>query len=120
MVPLHGLVKEHSKALVMVIGDCMQDVVGWELHGLCALEACMEVVNPRYTLVPVAKSSLDALAPAGQVESTCIGSAGQVEFSNSEGRLSNDAFTVDANEHNPWIIKANGKQRRNYKVTSVS
>jgi len=35
----------------------------------------------------VAKSSLDALAPAGQVE-----------FSNSEGRLSNDASTVDANE----------------------
>ena len=63
MVPLHGLVKEHSRALVMVIGDCMQAVVGWELHGLCALEACMEVVNPRY------------IGPGGQVESRCIGSS---------------------------------------------
>ena len=87
--------KEHSRALIMVIGDymrtkvgdCMQAVVGWELHGLCALEACMEVVNPR------------CIGLGGQVESSaCIGSAGQVEFSNSEGRLSNDAFTVDANE----------------------
>ena len=50
MGPLHGLMKEHSRALVMVIGDCMQDQEGGmgtaciAVHGklawrLCALDS---------------------------------------------------------------------------------